>query len=629
MLHLLRDFAKTPIAKVLLAILVVSFGAFGINNVISDLGSNTVAHVGDTDITVQDFQRTYQNQLNSVAQQLGKVPTSQEAMQLGIPGQVINSLAAAAAVDQLGAQMGVGVSDDRITQMLQQDPNFKNALGQFDKQTFEQVLQQQGMTDAQFLDQETKGARRQQVEVALFGDTVVPQTALDIVNRYGADARTLSYFVLNITNIPDIGDPTDADLTAYLKAHQADYRTQETRTVDLMTLSPAILAAAKHPTDAEIQAAYDATKATLVKVEKRDIKQAVLTDAQAKVFTDGKAAGKSFDDLVKQTGVAVTDLGENTKDGLSDGILADAAFGLKQGDFELIPGISGKRAITVTSITPGGQETLDEAKPELIKNLAIQQATNEVGNDTDQIEDLRAGKQPLTAIAPRYNLKVTTVAVTADGAALAAIPDIAEADRPKVAQAIFAATEGGLSPSVQLSNSQNVWFDLKKVDPARDQTLAEVHDKLAAAWTKDKTDAAMKAEADKIVGELKGGKSFDDVAAELNQLPIISAPISRQGDKSAGGTTVLDQTVAAAAFSGGATHFGYAVDGEGDYVVFQVTSVIPSSAPLSAQATTAVQNSVRNSQYVDFVTGIRQDAGIRINQNALNQALALDPNSGN
>ncbi len=104
-----------------------------------------------------------------------------------------------------------------------------------------------------------------------------------------------------------------------------------------MTFSPAILAAAKQPTDAEIQAEYDSTKASLVKVEKRDIKQAVLTDDQAKVFTDGQAAGKSFDDLVKQTGVTVTDLGVNSKDGLSDGILADAAFGLKQGDFESSP----------------------------------------------------------------------------------------------------------------------------------------------------------------------------------------------------------------------------------------------------------------------------------------------------
>ncbi len=210
MLHLLRDFAKTPIAKVLLAVLVVGFGALGINNVITDFGSNNVASVGGVDITTQDFQRAYQNAVNAYAQQSGAMPTPQQAVQLGIPGYVLNRLEADAALDQFGQQLGLGVSDDRKAAMLQQEPSFKNPLGQFDKQTFEQVLQQQGMTDAQFLDQEAKQGRQQQIEAAFFEDTPVPQTTLDIVNRFGTDARTLSYFVLNVTNIPSIPDPTDA-----------------------------------------------------------------------------------------------------------------------------------------------------------------------------------------------------------------------------------------------------------------------------------------------------------------------------------------------------------------------------------------------------------------------------------
>jgi peptidyl-prolyl cis-trans isomerase D len=627
MLELLRELSKTWVAKILLAVLVVAFGAFGIGNVITQLGSTTVARVGNEDITAQDFQRVYQDQINQVAQQLGKVPTSQEAMAMGIPNQVIGQLAANGALDAFGQSLGIGASDQRVGKMLQTDPNFQNALGSFDKQTFDQVLQQQGFTEAQYLNETEKQARRQQVATAIFGDIAAPETAVDLINRYSGDTRTLTYFVLNTTNIPAIPDPTDADLAAYLKAHQADYRTKETRAVDLMTVSPSILAAAIKVPDDQIAAEYEKTKASLVKAEKRDIKQAVLNDAQAKVFEDGKAAGKSFDDLVKQTGVAVTDLGTLAKSAISDSTLANAAFGLKQGDFTLIPGIQGKRAITVASIEPGGQISLEEAKPDIAKRLALQQATNEVGNDTDQIEDLRAGKQPLTTIAPRYNLKVASVTLTADGAELASVPDISEGDRAKITQAVFAAKENAITPSVQLSNNQTVWFDLKKVTPARDQTLAEVHDALAAAWTKEKTDAAMKTEADKIVADLKSGKKFEDIAAGLNQVPVLSQPITRQGDKTtAGSGSVLDAAVAQAAFAGGAGHFGYAVSGGGDYVVFQVEAINPASGTLPAQTKTAVEDSVRNSVYGDFVEGLVQNAGVRTNQAALNQALALDPN---
>ena len=627
MLELLRAFAKTWIAKILLAVLIVSFGAFGINNVITSLGSNTVARVGDQDITVQDFQRAYQNQISAVAQQLGKMPTTQEAVALGIPQQVLLQLGSFAAVNQFGQSMGLGASDARLSKMIGSEPAFQNALGQFDRQAFEQALQQQGFTQAQFLGEQVKAARAEQVQDGIFADAVVPAAALDLINRYNGDTRTLNYFVLNTTNIAAIPDPTDAELTDYLKAHQSEYRTQETRTIDIMTLSPSILAAGITVPEDQIKAEYEKTKANLLKVEKRDIQQVTLTDAQAKTFEDGKAAGKSFDDLVKASNLKPTDLGTLAKASIADSVLADAAFGLKQGEFTIIPGIGGKRAVTVTSIEPGGQLTYDEAKGDIAKRLALTQATNEVGDDTDQIEDLRAGKQALDAIAPRYKLKVTSLTMTADGAALSAVPDIAEADRPKVTQAIFAAKEGAITPSIQLSNSQNVWFDLKKVDPARDQTLAEVRDKLAAAWTKEKTDAAMKTEAEKIVADLKGGKSFDDVAAALNQFPVLSQPITRQGDKTTAGTgSVLDAAVGQAAFAGGPTHFGYAVNGDGDYVIFDVQAVNPATSTPADQLKTAVDNSVRNSMYSDFVDGLRQDAGTHTNQVALNQVLALDQN---
>jgi peptidyl-prolyl cis-trans isomerase D len=629
MLELLRAFSKTWIAKILLAILVVSFGAFGINNVITSLGSNTVARIGDTDISAQDFQRAYQAQMDAFAQQVGHVPTPQEATALGIPGQVIGQLAADAAVSNFGEGMGLGASDDRLGKMLREDPSFQNTLGQFDPTQFNQALQQSGYTEAQYLGEQVKAARRQQVALGLFGDAVVPQTALDLASRYMSDTRTLNYFVLNTTSIPAIPDPTDEELAAWLKDHQAQFRTQETRTVDIMTLSPQVLATGITIPDDQVAAEYERIKANLTKPEKRDIKQAVLTDDQAKAFTDGQAAGKSFDDLVTQTGVKVDDLGSIARSSITDSVLGDAAFELKQGEFRVIPGIQGKRAITVTAIEAGGTLSLDEAKADIQKNLALQKANTEVGDDTDQIEDLRAGKQPLSAIAPRYNLKVQTIVVTADGAILSTVPGIAPADTAKVAQAIFAAKEGGITPSVQLSNSQNVWFDLKKIEPARDQTLAEVRDEVAKAWTTEKTNAALKAKADEIVADLKAGKKFDDIAASLNLFPVLSQPITRQGDQSAGGAaTVLNGAVAQAAFAGGPDHFGYAVDADGDYVIFQVQAITPATAPPSPQITASLQNSLRDSLYGGFINGLRIDSGLRINQGALNQAINLDPNSG-
>lgn len=624
MLDTMRTFAKTWIAKILLAVLVVSFGAFGISNVITDLGSNTVVRVGSVEITARQFERAYRNQLNQVAQQIGKVPTSQEAMALGIPSQVIGSLSADAAVDSLADQLGLGASDAQLARMLQQDPNFAGTLGQFDRNVFASVLQNNGFTEAEYFTQEMQVARRQQIGVSLFGDAAIPETAQDIIARYGGDKRTLDYFIVGDTAIGDVPAPTDTDLAAYLKDHQADFRTKETRTVDILDFSPETIAATKTFTDAEIAAEYEKQKASLTKIEKRHIEQVALPDdAALKTFTDGQAAGTSFTDLVKQAGLSTVDLGTLTQAQVTDPDLAKAAFSLPLNGMAIIPGIGGKRAITVTEIQPGGTETLAEAKDQLTKALALQAAKKEYADDLDQIEALRAAFKPLPEIAQRFNLKVTSVELTSDGAQLSAVPGIAEKDRAKIASAIFKAEPKKLSPTIALGVNNNVWFDIKDVAPARDQTLAEVHDAVAKAWTAEKTAATIEAKVKELTDALAAGKPFDQVAQTINQIPQLSEPITRNGN----GTSVLTRDVAAAAFDGPEGHFGSAKDGDGDYVIFKVEQVTPATDKAPDQTRTFVANAIKNDLYAGFVTGVRDAAGMRINQAALNQLLAL--NTGN
>ncbi|MDB5563012.1 MAG: PpiD [Hyphomicrobiales bacterium] len=620
MLDTLRAFAKTWIAKILLAILVVSFGAFGISNVITNLGTNVIARVGDEEITTIDFQRSYQSALANAAQQIGKQPTSQEAMAMGIPSQVIARLSADAAVNRFASQMGLGASDQQLAKMLRADPSFTGLLGQFDRNSFNAVLQQNGYTEAQYFDMQTKAARRNQLAVGMFGDAAVPETAQQLINRYASDTRTLNYFVINSLAVPAVAAPTDAELADYLKQHQAEYRTPETRKVDVLSMSLDSLAATKTFTDAEIAAQYERTKASLTKIEKRDIKQVVLpNDAAVKTFTDGQTAGKSFDELAKAANLPVTDLGTLTQAEVTDPALAKAAFGLAQGAFTIIDGVVGKRAISVPTIEAGGTLSLADAKESIVKNLAMAAAKKEYSDDLDQIEELRASFQPLATIAKRYNLSVSGLDMKNDGAALSAVADIAATDRPKVTAAIFAAQADKLVPTVTLSSNHNVWFDLKSVQPARDQTLAEVHDALVTAWTNEKTTAEIAKAAVNAVADIKAGKSFNDVASTLNQFPQLSQPIKRTGD----GSQVLNQDVANAAFAGGPNYYGSSKNGDGDYVVFQVESITPAAGTAPAQARSYMDNAIRDSLFGEFITGVRNEAGLRVNDAALNQVLAL------
>jgi peptidyl-prolyl cis-trans isomerase D len=620
MLDSLRGFAKSWPGKIMGAFLLVGVAGFGINNVITDFGTNTVARVGDEEINSRDFLRAYQSQINQVAQQIGSVPTPEQAVNLGIPGTVLQNLAQDAALNQMANRFGLGVSEQKLSELLRNDPNFQGTLGTFDRDSFGQVLQMSGMTEAEYFEGQSDAAKRQQVVLSLFGDTQLPATASALVNKYAADQRTIDYFVLTENNIQAPPPPTEEELSAYLAEHQAEFRTVETRTVQMLRLSPADLAATKTIPEDAIAAEYERTKAGLSQPERRTIQQVVLNPEQVTVFEAGLTAGTPFATLIVNAALTATELGTLAQAEIQDASLASAAFGLPQGGFALVDGVAGKRAIHVSAIEAAGAPSLEEARAQISQNLALAEARNEVADVQDQVEELRAAFRPLTEIAERFGLPLFEANVTASGNELNVIPDLAQEDLPRVSQAIFRATEGQLTPSVQLAGNGNLYFDLLRIDPARDQTLDEVRDQVATALTTERTNNAIQAAANEAVARLDRGEALADIAASYNVFPQLSQPFNRFGSEASG----VDGSVASAAFAGNADHHGQAVSQAGEFVVFQVVDVISAEGNLAEQANASLENEVRVGLYSEFVSAVRDQAGLRVNQQALQQTLSLN-----
>ncbi|ODT78446.1 MAG: hypothetical protein ABS76_23960 [Pelagibacterium sp. SCN 64-44] len=619
MLDSLRVFAKSWPGKIMGGFLLVGLAGFGINNIITDIGTNTVARVGSAEINSRQFLRAYQNEINAVAQQIGTLPTGEQAMSMGIPSVVLQDLSQNAALSQLADSFGMGVSEDKLGEMLRKDPSFQNGAGVFDPSAFTQIMQMSGMTEAEYFQGQSDAAKRQQLVLSLFGDTKLPTAAVELLNGYVGDKRSIEYFLLGENNVEAPVEPTEAELAEYLGAHQAEFRTVETRRVQMLRLSAADLAAKKTVSDEAIAAEYERSKANLSRPERRTIQQVVLNADQQAAFEAGLAAGTPFETLVADAGLTPTDLGTLTQADITDSRLAQAAFGLSEGGFAIIDGIASKRAVHVSAIDGGGVPALDEVRAQVAETVALNQARNELAEVQDQIEELRAAFRPLTEIAERFGLDLYQADVTASGAELSILPNLAAEDQPRIAQAIYRAEPGALTASISLAGNGNLWFDLESVEPARDQTLDEVRDRVAAALTEERVHDAVLAAQAEAVKRLDAGEALADIAESYNVFPQFSIPFGRFG--ATDGT--IDATVAGAVFAGGDTHHGAAVSQDGDYVVFQVSDVTPASEAMDAAAVSSLDNEARIGIYAEFVSAVRDSAGLRINQQALNDALAL------
>lgn len=600
------------------AFLLVGVAGFGINNVIVDLGSNTVARVGNKEINSREFLRAYQSQVSRLANQMGSVPTASQAQAMGLPTAVLLGLSEGAALDLLGDQFGLGVSDAKLAEMLRQDPSFQGTLGNFDPAIFNQVLQRSGWTEAEYFEARGSEAKRDQIIQSLFGASGLPETGIELINNYASATRTIDYISLSTTNVEQPAAPTDEELAAYLTEHQSEYRTVETRSVKLIDLSIASLAATKTVDDAAIEAEYDKTKSSLTTPERRTIEQVSLATPELQAqFEAGLAAGTSFADLASAAGVSPSALGTLARGQITDARLGDAAFGLEEGSFAIIDGIGGKRAIHVASIEPSAEPALADVRDDIALRLATAQARTEITDVLDQIEELRAAFQPIEQIADRFGLPVYIIDVTASGAELSAVENLGSEDYQRVAQAIFAAQPDKLIPSVPLTGNAHIWFDLGEVAPARDQTLDEVRPELEAAIIEQRTNEALMALGETVVSRLEAGESLADIGFELSVFPQLSSPFTRFGSEDG----LIDSTVASAAFAGGPDHRGSVVSQTGEFIVFQVIDSAAPGEPMQTAAVDSIDAEARAGLYSEFVSALRDDAELRINEQALNQLL--------
>ena len=137
---------KSFLARLLLLILIVSFGVWGIGDVVRGSGNNAVAYIGDNAISTQEFQQEWR-QFHETMQ--GRIPPemqdSPELKQQVLSRMVQQRLTVMAAKDT-----GLYASPEVVANLLRQDPLYQDIRGKFDAATYQRVLQANQISDAQF-----------------------------------------------------------------------------------------------------------------------------------------------------------------------------------------------------------------------------------------------------------------------------------------------------------------------------------------------------------------------------------------------------------------------------------------------------------------------------------------------
>ena len=151
MLSAIRAFAKSWVAAVLIGLLIVSFAVFGVSDMFKAKVSSGVITAGSRTVTPADFKREYEGVKARLEQQAGQPLSLEVASANGIDRRVLEGMAGREAFAEYLRQIGVQPSPKLIVQEIRKIPAFFDQVsGRFDKATFTQKLQENGMTPARF-----------------------------------------------------------------------------------------------------------------------------------------------------------------------------------------------------------------------------------------------------------------------------------------------------------------------------------------------------------------------------------------------------------------------------------------------------------------------------------------------
>ncbi len=627
MLTALREGARSTVAKIFLIIVSIAVVAgLGFGGFIGNIGQRTVLAVGDAEISAETFQIALQRRISQLSQQLGTGLTLEQARLFGLDQQLLGQLASEAALDSETERLNIGVSDGRLAERIASDPIFLQTGG-FNRQFFQQVLRQYGITEDDFVADTRSFSARQQLAQGLVGGMQPAQTMLEVANTFANELRTVSFLTLDEASLGERPEPTEEELRAYFNEFSGEYSAPEFRSIAYITLSEADLADPAAVSAADVQAAYEAELEQLTRAGQRNITQLLFQDnLEASAAQERLANGETLEDLQADgLDMTVTELGPVQRSAILDASAGDAAFALEaEGPTDVIEGRFGNVIMLVNSIIADGITPLEEVEPRLRQELAEAAARDEIFSLFDAIEDARAGGDPLEVIAPRFDLQIQTVdALDTNGFG----PDGEPVDLPRTESLIaetFESDVGLENDALDTADGGFLWFEVTGIEEARERTLEEARDRVLADWRDNQLDELLRAKASELVDQLERGRSLQTLSIAEN-LPLATTAPSPRGeapDELGGPATV-------ATFEGGEGHFGH-VEGPPNaegltltrlvFVVDDVTrpAFFESAADvqqLAAELGPALEDTI----LTQYVGALQASLGVRVNQELLQQ----------
>src|SRR4249919_3488299 len=280
MLRGMRKASSNWLGKIVMAtvmgVLIVSFGIWGIADIFKGFGQSTLAKVGGTEISAEQFRQIYTDKLQQLGRQFGRPLTADQARAFGLDRQVLQQTIAEAALDEEARRMGLAQSQEETMRLIYSDPNFKGLGGAFDPARFQATIRQFGYTEQRYLAEQRRVGLRRQIANTVSAGIEPPKVLIDALTRFQNEQRSIEFIKLDAAMAGTIDPPSPEALAAYFEDHKTQFRAPEYRKISFVVINPEEIGKWTEVSEEDAKKIFEQNRDKIGTPEKREVSQIVF-----------------------------------------------------------------------------------------------------------------------------------------------------------------------------------------------------------------------------------------------------------------------------------------------------------------------------------------------------------------
>lgn len=524
MLVWVRTFMESWVARIFFALLIAMFVFWGISNVFTLPGGATaVAYVAGKPVNVATVETVYQRLLNQ-AQQQGQQPNAAQRQQLAL--QALSSVLRDQVMAQAARQYGIGVPDAAVRDILYAIPDFQEN-GVFSKDKFAALLQQNGLSQLGFINQIKGQIIARQLISPLTDGAAAPTAMTDKIFALLSEQRVANMVAISTASQLAPPAPTTDVLYRYWLNHQNLFTAPEYRKVQVVILSPALLAAHEIVPPAQLAAGIQQAQAASTTPQTRDAEILSVQDladaSRLQAAWEHGASWSRMQELALRRHAQPIPIENAQKDQIPAASLADAIFSAKAG--EVVGPIAGNQGMYIFKVT-GIYPSQAQFEAQVTQQLQMQMAQDQVAKNVDALQDALAGQTPLDQLPG--NLGLVAVEGTVDASGLtpegnpAPLPG-GDDLRNAIVKAAFTAPQGQSEQLESGPNGSYYALNIQAIIPPSVRPFAQAKDRVLNAWQQQQQTREAEVAAADLMHAVNTGTDLA-AAARLEGLSVSQTP---------------------------------------------------------------------------------------------------------